>query len=52
MKYLLFCKRNNLTPLLARPKFSITISYYLRNKIGRQILEAEIKNKYRSIYIF
>ena len=23
------------------------ISYYLRNKIGRQILEAEIKNKYR-----
>ena len=47
IKYLLFCKRNNLTPLFARPKFSIRISYYLRNKIGRQILETEINNKYR-----
>ena len=47
IKYLLFCKRNNLTLLFARPKFSIRISYYLRNKTGRQILEAEIKNKYR-----
>ena len=28
-------------------QFSIRISYYLRNKIGRQILEAEIKNKHR-----
>ena len=47
IKYLLFCKRNNLTLLFARPKFSIRISYYLRNKTGRQILEAEIKNKHR-----
>ena len=47
IKYLLFVKRNNLTPLFARPKFSIRISYYSRNKIGREILEAEIKNKYR-----
>ena len=36
IKYLLFCKRNNSTPLFARQKFSIRISYYLRNKIGRQ----------------
>ena len=47
MKYLLLSKRNNLTPFFARPKFSIRISYHLRNKIGRQILEAEIKNKHR-----
>ena len=47
IKYLLLCKRNNLTPFFARPKFSIRISYHLRNKIGRQILEAEIKNKHR-----
>ena len=47
IKYLLFCKRNNLTPLFARPKFSIRISHYLCNKTERQILEAEIKNKYR-----
>ena len=47
IKYSLFCKRNNLTPLFAKPKFSIRISHYLRNKTGRQILEAEIKNKYR-----
>ena len=43
IKYLLFRKRNNLTPLFARSKFLIRISYYLRNKIGRQVLEAEIK---------
>ena len=28
-------------------KLSIRISCYLRNKIGRQILKAEIKNKHR-----
>ena len=28
IKYLLFCKRKNLTSLFARPKFSIRISYY------------------------
>ena len=47
VKYLLFCKRNRLTLLFGRAKFSIRISYYLRNKIGRQILEAGIKNKSR-----
>ena len=47
IKYLLLCKRNNVTPLFARPKFSIRISYYLCNKIGLQILEAEVKNKHR-----
>ena len=47
IKYLLFRKLNNLTPLFARPKFLIRISYYLRNKIGCQVLEAEIKNKHR-----
>ena len=47
MKYLLLSKRNNLTPFFARPKFSIRISYYIRNKTGRQILETEINNKHR-----
>ena len=47
IKYLFPCKQNSLIPLFTRPKFSIKISYYLRNKIEHQILEAAIKNKYR-----
>ena len=46
IKYLLSCKQNRLIPLFARLKFLIKISYYLCKKIGREILEAEIKNKY------
>ena len=33
IKYSLFCKRNNLTPLFAKPKFSIRISHYLPIKL-------------------
>ena len=47
IKYLLSCKQNSLIALLARPKFSIMISCYICYKIWRQILEGEIKNKYR-----
>ena len=45
--YLLQCKRHNLIPTFARPKIAIQISNYLRNKISKQILEAELTNKYR-----
>ena len=46
IKYLLLCKQNSLIPLFLRLKFLIKISYYLCKKIGQEILEAEIKNKY------
>ena len=42
--YLLQCKRHDLIPTFARPKIAIQISNYLRNKISKQILEAELTN--------
>ena len=45
--YLLHCKRNGLMPHFARPKFAAKMNKYLRDKIGRQILDAEIRNKHR-----
>ena len=39
IKYLLSCKQNSLIPLFARLKFPIKISFYLHNKIGREIVE-------------
>ena len=45
--YLLQCKRHNLIPTFARPKIAIQISNYLRNKVSKQILEAELTNKHR-----
>ena len=45
--YLLQCKRRNLIPTFARPKIAIQISNYLRNKISKPILEAELTNKLR-----
>ena len=45
--YLLQCKRHDLIPTFARPKIAIQISNYLRNKISKQILEAELTNKHR-----
>ena len=47
INYLLHCKRNGLIPHFARPKFAVKINKYLRDKIGRQILDAEIRNKHR-----
>ena len=47
IKFLIYCKKNNLTPTLARPRFAVKISSYLRDKISRQILESKIKNKHR-----
>ena len=31
----------------ARPKFAVKINKYVRDKIGRQIIDAEIRNKHR-----
>ena len=44
IKFLLYCKINNLIPIFAKPKF--TVSKYLRNKIPRQVLEHEIQNQH------
>ena len=47
VNYLLYCKRNGLIPHFARPKSAVKINKYLRDKIGRQILDADIRNKHR-----
>ena len=45
IRFLLYCRKNNLAPIFTRPKFAIRVSNYLRNKISRQILETEIRNQ-------
>ena len=45
--FLLTCKRNNLIPTFARTKLAVKVSFHLRNKISQQIIDAELKNKYR-----
>ena len=47
VNYLLYCKRHGLIPHFARPKSAVKINKYLRDKIGRQILDADIRNKHR-----
>ena len=44
--YLLYCKRNGFMPHFARTKFAVKINKYLCDKIGRQKLDAEIRNKH------
>ena len=44
---MIYWKKNNLAPTFTRPRFAAKISPYLRDKITRQILESEIKNKHR-----
>ena len=44
---MIYWKKNNLAPTFTRPRFAAKISSYLRDKISRQILESEIKNKHR-----
>ena len=44
--FLLTCKRNNLIPTFTRTKSAIKVSFQLRNKISRQIIDAELKNKH------
>ena len=45
--FLLTCKRNNLTPTFPRTKLAVKVSFQLRNKISRQIIDAKLKNKHR-----
>ena len=47
INYLLCCKRNSLIPHFARLTFAVKINKYLRDEIGRQMLDAKIRNKYR-----
>ena len=41
------CKRNNLIPTFARTKLAVKVSFQLRSKTSRQIIDAELKNKHR-----
>ena len=47
INYLLYCKYNSLIPHFARLIFAVKINKYLRDEIGRQMLDAKIRNKYR-----
>ena len=47
IKFMIYCKKNNLTPTFIRPRFVVKISSYLRGKISRQVLGSEIKDKLR-----
>ena len=49
IKFLLTCKRNNLTPTFAKPRFSIKVSRYTRNRITRTILQQELQNKHKKL---
>ena len=44
--FLLTCKRNNLMPTFARTKLVVKVSFQLHNKIWREIIDAELKNKH------
>ena len=50
--FLLTCKRNNLITTFARTKLAVKVSFQLRNKISRQIIDAELKNKHWKKKIF
>ena len=45
--FLLTCKRNNLTPTFPRTKLAVKVSFQLRKKISRQIIDAELNNKHQ-----
>ena len=45
IKFLLVCKRNNLRPTFARPKFAVNLGNRTVNKITKSIIEAELTNK-------
>ena len=40
------CKRNNLIPTFARTKLAVKVTFQLHNKIWREIIDAELKNKH------
>ena len=46
LTFKLDCKKNNLASIFTRAKFAIRARNYLCNKISRQILEPEIRNKH------
>ena len=47
IKFLLVCKRNELLPKFARPKFATKMDWKTRKRIGRTIIDAELKNKHQ-----
>mgnify|MGYP001796705911 FL=1 len=49
IKFLLTCKKNNLTPTFAKPRLSIKVSRYTRNRITRTILQQELQNKHKKL---
>ena len=46
--FLLSCKKENLTPNFAKPKFSIKTNKNVSRRIGKIILETEIGNKHKA----
>ena len=46
LDFLLTCKKENLIPSFAKPKLSIPVDGRLRSKIGKLVIETELKNKH------
>ena len=49
IKFLQTCKRNNLSPTFAKPKFSIKMNFKTRKRIAKMIIEAELTNKHKRL---
>ena len=48
LQFLLTCKRERLCPNFARPKLSIKADPKTKGKIGRIVVETEIRNKHNA----
>ena len=48
LRFLLTCKREKLNPNFARPKLSIKADFKTKQKIGRIVVETEIRNKHNA----
>ena len=47
LKFVLTCKKENLLPTFAKPKFGIKSDHKLRGDVGKLIIKTELKNKHR-----
>ena len=46
IKFLSVCKRNELIPKFARPKFAVRMDKKTMKRIGKSIIEAELRNQH------
>ena len=49
IKFLQTCKRNNLAPTFAKPKYAVKLNLKTRKRITKMIIEAELTNKHKEL---